>query len=261
VPGRCRTGRSTGWLCTSSWIELQHEDQRVLGVGAAGHLLRDQSHRIVVVGLLGLGRVDAIDRRIEVAHVVVHHAHQLQLRQVVARHELVELARPLLHPVKIRKYVVEAAEVGVGDADQIRVGGHRHRYVSAERVAYRWNAADRAWDALRGTSAPLDVYGVDAANGKPQAKVFTKPNRPVPGAAPGTFVRPAADALEDAIWSARRDTTGTGYGIGVFDLDPGGPGGRTTITVRYYHAPGADKTPTASYELFDTIVLAKRRRD
>jgi hypothetical protein len=213
VPGRCRTGRSTGWLCTSSWIELQHEDQRVLGVGAAGHLLRDQSHRIVVVGLLGLGRV------------------------------------------------VEAAEVGIGDADQIRVGGHRHRYVSAERVAYRWNAADRAWDALRGTSAPLDVYGVDAANGKPQAKVFTKPNRPVPGAAPGTFVRPAADALEDAIWSARRDTTGTGYGIGVFDLDPGGPGGRTTITVRYYHAPGADKTPTASYELFDTIVLAKRRRD
>jgi hypothetical protein len=47
----------------------------------------------------------------------------------------------------------------------------------------------------------------------------------------------------------------------VFDLDPGEPGNRTTITVRYYHAPGADKTPTATYELFETIVLAKRRRD
>jgi hypothetical protein len=112
-----------------------------------------------------------------------------------------------------------------------------------------------------GTSAPLDVYGVDSANGKPQAKVFTKPNRPVPGATPGTFVRHAADAVEDAIWSARRDTTGTGYGIAVFDLDPGESGDRTTITVRYYHAPGADKTPTATYELFETIVLAKRRRD
>jgi len=107
-----------------------------------------------------------------------------------------------------------------------------------------------------GTSVPLDVYGVDSANGKPQAKVFTRPNRPAPGATPGTYVRHAADAVEDAIWSARRDTS-TGYGIAVFDLDPGEPGGRTTITMRYYHAPGADKTPTASYQLFETIVLAK----
>ncbi|HEX4584554.1 MAG TPA: metallophosphoesterase family protein [Burkholderiaceae bacterium] len=130
--------------------------------------------------------------------------------------------------------------------------------------------ADATFDTTRGTvhlilggggtSAPLDVYGVDAANGKPQAKVFTKANRPVPGTAPGTFVRHAADAVEDAIWSARRDT-GTGYGIGVFDLDPGEPGGRTTITVRYFHAPGADKTPTSDYELFETVILAKERRD
>jgi hypothetical protein len=112
-----------------------------------------------------------------------------------------------------------------------------------------------------GTSAPLDVYGVDASNGKPQAKVFTKANRPVPGTTPGTFVRKPADALEDAIWSARRDTTGTGYGIAVFDLDPGEGGGKTTITVRYYHAPGADKMPTATYEQFETVVLAKNRRD
>jgi hypothetical protein len=133
------------------------------------------------------------------------------------------------------------------------------------------DAADGTFDSSRGTihlilggggtSAPLDVYGVDSANGNPQAKVFTKPNRPVPGATAGTFVRHAADAVEDAIWSARRDTTGTGYGIAVFDLDPGEPGDRTTITVRYYHATGADKTPTATYELFETIVLAKHRGD
>ena len=109
-----------------------------------------------------------------------------------------------------------------------------------------------------GTSAPLDVYGVDAGNGNPQAQVFTKPNHPVPGTAAGTFARPTADALEDAIWSAQRDT-GTGYGIAVFDVDPGTHGGKTTITMNYYHAPGADQTPTGNYELFETITLAKSR--
>ncbi|KVZ93174.1 purple acid phosphatase family protein [Burkholderia ubonensis] len=111
-----------------------------------------------------------------------------------------------------------------------------------------------------GTSAPLDVYGENPATGFAQAKVFTRPNRPVPGAAPNTFVRKPADALEDAIWSARRDT-GTGYGIAVFDHDPGTPGGDTTITMRYYHAPGADQQPTAQYELFETIVMSKKRRE
>jgi Calcineurin-like phosphoesterase/Purple acid Phosphatase, N-terminal domain len=109
-----------------------------------------------------------------------------------------------------------------------------------------------------GTSAPLDVYGEDPSNGMPQAKVFTKANHPTPGATAGTFVRTPADAREDAIWSAQRDT-GTGYGIAVFDLDPGVHGGKTSITIRYFHAPGADKTPTPNYELFETVVLAKER--
>ncbi|MBN3753093.1 metallophosphoesterase family protein [Paraburkholderia sp. Tr-20389] len=110
-----------------------------------------------------------------------------------------------------------------------------------------------------GTSAPLDVYGVDTGNGNPQAKVFTKPNRPIPGTTAGTFTRAGADALEDAIWSAQRDT-GTGYGIAVFDYDPGSHGGKTSITMNYYHAPGADTTPTGTYELFETITLSKHRR-
>ena len=111
-----------------------------------------------------------------------------------------------------------------------------------------------------GTSAPLDAYGVNPRDGTPQAKIITKANRPVPGPISGVFVKPPADAVEDAIWSARRDTV-TGYGIAVFDLDPGEPDGKTSITMRYYHAVGADRTPTASYELFDTVVLAKNRRD
>lgn len=111
-----------------------------------------------------------------------------------------------------------------------------------------------------GTSAPLDAYGVNAANGMPQAKVTTKANRPAPSAVPGVFTKPAADALEDAIWSARRDTD-TGYGVAVFDLDPGTEGGKTSITISYYHALGADKSATARYDLFETVVVAKNRRD
>ncbi|MBP0592214.1 metallophosphoesterase family protein [Paraburkholderia sp. LEh10] len=111
-----------------------------------------------------------------------------------------------------------------------------------------------------GTSAPLDVYGIDTGTGLPQAMVFTKPNRPVASATGGTFVRPAPDAVEDAIWSARRDTE-TGYGIAVFDVDPGERGGRTSITMNYYHAPGADQKATADYELFETIVFEKPCRD
>jgi hypothetical protein len=111
-----------------------------------------------------------------------------------------------------------------------------------------------------GTSAPLDVYGVDAADGAPQAKLFTKANRPIPSATtPGVFTRAPADAVEDAIWSATRDT-GTGYGLAVFDIDPGHEAGKTSITINYYHAPGADKVPTPSYELFETTVLSKHAK-
>src|SRR6202044_474565 len=109
-----------------------------------------------------------------------------------------------------------------------------------------------------GTNANLDDYGVDTADGARQAKVFTKPNRPVATSTPGVFARAAADAVEDAPWSARRDTS-TGYGIAVFDVDPGAPGGQTSITVTQYHALGADPvnpttgepgTPTPDYTEF-----------
>jgi Calcineurin-like phosphoesterase/Purple acid Phosphatase, N-terminal domain/TAT (twin-arginine translocation) pathway signal sequence len=111
-----------------------------------------------------------------------------------------------------------------------------------------------------GTNTPTDLYGVNPVNGAPQAKVITKANHPIPGAVPGVFIKHGADALEDAIWSARRNTV-TGYGIGVFDLHPGEANSPTTITMRYYHAVVAGQAGTSNYELFDTIVLAKARRD
>ena len=121
-----------------------------------------------------------------------------------------------------------------------------------------------------GTSANLDNYGVDSSDGLPAAKIFTTPNRPALTGTPNVYARAAADAREDAIWSARRDTS-TGYGIAVFDVDPGGDtGDETTITVRYFHALGADPVnpatgakgaPTSNYTEFESFTLVRPRAD
>ena len=120
-----------------------------------------------------------------------------------------------------------------------------------------------------GTNANLDDYGVDTADGLPQAKVFTRANRPEATSTAGVFARAAADAVEDATWSARRDTS-TGYGIAVFDVDPGEPGGLTRIKVTQYHAVGADPVnpttgepgaPTPDYTEFETFTLVRPRSD
>jgi hypothetical protein len=121
-----------------------------------------------------------------------------------------------------------------------------------------------------GTSAPLDEYGLDTKDGLRQAKVFTRANRPAPTSTPGVYSRAGSDAVEDAIWSAKRDTS-TGYGIAVFDVDPGsGPGDQTKITVTHYHALGADPVnpgtgakgaPTPDYTEFETFTLIRPRSD
>jgi hypothetical protein len=122
-----------------------------------------------------------------------------------------------------------------------------------------------------GTDTNLDDYGTAAADGQGQeqrqAKVFTQANRPALTSAPDVYARSAADAVEDASWSARRDTA-TGYGIAVFDVTPGSEGGQSTITVTQYHAVGADPVnsgtgvkgaPTPDYTEFETFALVHRR--
>ncbi len=120
-----------------------------------------------------------------------------------------------------------------------------------------------------GTDTNLDDYGTDAADGRRRAKVFTRADRPALTAAPDVYARAAADATEDAVWSARRDTS-TGYGIAVFDVDPDlqGSGGQTSITVTQYHAVGADPVnpatgakgaPTPDYTEFETFRLVRPR--
>jgi Purple acid Phosphatase, N-terminal domain/Calcineurin-like phosphoesterase len=110
------------------------------------------------------------------------------------------------------------------------------------------------------------------------ARVLTRPTPPVPDQRPaGGGPRPAADAVEAATWSARRDTS-TGYGIAVFDVGPGSEaGGQTSITVRYYHAATSDVAgaglagaglagagagaPADDYTLFETFTLVRPRSD
>jgi hypothetical protein len=108
------------------------------------------------------------------------------------------------------------------------------------------------------------------------APVFTRPAAPVPDQRVlGGYTRPAADAVEPATWSARRDTS-AGYGIAVFDVSPGSEArGQTSITVRYYHTAGPDPadtdpaspvaappgTPDGDYTLFDTFTLVRPRSD
>ena len=97
---------------------------------------------------------------------------------------------------------------------------------------------------------------------------FTAADRPVTTSTPGVFTRAAADAVEDAVWSARRDTA-TGYGIAVFDVDPGsGSDGEPSIKVTHYHAVGADPVnpgtgdkgaPTPDYTEFETFTLVRPR--
>ncbi len=72
------------------------------------------------------------------------------------------------------------------------------------------------------------------------------------------------DAKELATWSAVRDADETHpYGIAVFDVDPGRvPGGRTSITVSYYHtATATAANPFPAPVLFDTFTAYRDRSD
>ena len=176
------------------------------------------------------------------------------------------------------------------------LSGHDHGYERSfpVRGTDPWAGADAVTGAPADTRRPHPVTTVDSGvfdtsqgtvhlvlgsdAGRPgssgpasppwerTARTVTRPplpprEPPVPGGSP----RPAADAAEPAVWSARRDPS-AGYGIAVFDVAPGSDaGGQTSVTVRYYHAVGADPAspaPGASagdYTLFETFTLTRPR--
>ncbi|MFF1791408.1 purple acid phosphatase family protein [Kitasatospora sp. NPDC058243] len=105
-----------------------------------------------------------------------------------------------------------------------------------------------------GTAGHDDVYLPADADGVRQASVRTQRL---------TF-KADPDAKEKAHWSAVTDPdTAFPYGVAVFDVDPGPvPGGRTTITVSYYHSPSATAAnPFPTPVLFDRFTLYRDRSD
>src|SRR5262249_23917351 len=68
--------------------------------------------------------------------------------------------------------------------------------------------------------------------------------------------RPPVYITEPAAWSAVRNA-GHGYGFAHFAVDPGRPGGETTMTVTYYDVTG----PGGQIAPFETFRLKRPRRD
>jgi len=97
-----------------------------------------------------------------------------------------------------------------------------------------------------GTNKRDNVYGAKVAN----ATTFTQIR---------TGAKPTPDATEPAAWSAMTDPADA-YGVAYFQVDPGQPGGDTTITVTYYHAP-TQATGTPEYSVLESFQLTRPRRD
>ncbi len=97
-----------------------------------------------------------------------------------------------------------------------------------------------------GTNKRDNTYGAKVAN----VTTFTQIR---------TGAKPAPDATEPAAWSAMTDPADA-YGVAYFKVDPGEPGGNTTITVTYYHAP-TQTTGTPEYTVLETFQLTRPRRE
>jgi hypothetical protein len=98
-----------------------------------------------------------------------------------------------------------------------------------------------------GTSAPSNKLFFAPA----QCRVITG----VGAADPATGKRPPVYVMEDAPWSAFRDPDHA-YGFASFDVDPGRPGGHTTMAVTYHAVTG----PYGATVPVDRFTLTRPRR-
>jgi hypothetical protein len=73
---------------------------------------------------------------------------------------------------------------------------------------------------------------------------------------PTTGKRAPVYVHEPAAWSAVRDAANS-YGFGAFEVDPGSPGGQTTMKVTYYNVTGVG----GGLEAFETFTLRRPRTD
>lgn len=89
-----------------------------------------------------------------------------------------------------------------------------------------------------GGASGTNAYGEDAATGLPRASVWVTLD--------------GRNAVEDAPWSAARDTTDA-HGYAYFDVDPGERPGETTLTFQWFQVPtvpsgGSITLPATPYE-------------
>jgi hypothetical protein len=98
-----------------------------------------------------------------------------------------------------------------------------------------------------GTSAPSNQLLFDP----PQCRVIVSVT---PRGADGSKGVPTY-VTEDAVWLGSRDVAHS-YGFASFDVDPGRPGGLTTITVTYYEVAG----PYGTLTPFETFQLTRPRK-
>jgi hypothetical protein len=99
-----------------------------------------------------------------------------------------------------------------------------------------------------GTSVPSNQLFFDP----PACRVITAVGDPDPS----TGKRPPVYVKEDAPWMAVRNAAHS-YGFAAFSLDPGRPGGFTTINVTYYDVVGTD----GHLSKFEAFTLRRPRRD
>ncbi|MEE6177569.1 purple acid phosphatase family protein [Mycobacterium sp. 050134] len=99
-----------------------------------------------------------------------------------------------------------------------------------------------------GTSAPTNGFLFP----QPRCRVLTG----VGAFDPGLGRKAPIYVLEDAPWSAFRDRDNA-YGFASFDVDPGAPGGNTSIKATHYAPSG----PLGAVTVVDEFTLTKPRRD
>jgi Purple acid Phosphatase, N-terminal domain/Calcineurin-like phosphoesterase len=179
--------------------------------------------------------------------------------------------------VQLHQCACSSSPYGDGDGDDADLGIRQHwlplfdRYevdlvLCGHSRGYERSFPVRGFDSA-GTLCPHPVTTVDSGVfDTSQGTVHLVLGRA--GDAIGAGRDGGTDGVENAAWSARRDTA-TGYGVAVFDVNPGAEAGaQTSITVRYYHAVDADPGagpggggPADDYALFDTFTLVRPRSD
>ncbi|WP_138443456.1 purple acid phosphatase family protein [Sinomonas susongensis] len=100
-----------------------------------------------------------------------------------------------------------------------------------------------------GTSAPSNQLLFTPPECRVIVSVSAQPD-------PSTGHRTPVYVHEPAPWSAVRDAAKS-YGFGAFEVDPGVPGGETTMKVTYYNVTGVG----GGLEVFETFTLRRPRSD